>query len=136
MVVAEGVSSMRRAVAYLWALPNTVVGLLLAMVAIVTGGSVELRQGVVEARGGLLRRILRGGAATALGHVILARNAECLERSRSHELTHVRQFERWGPLLLPAYWAIALWLKLRGLDPYLDHPFERVVSDARSGRGQ
>ena len=117
-------------VRYLWASPVTAVGLLLALVAATSGGSVRLRSGVVEASGGLVGRWLRGGrfyaggAAMALGHVILARDAGCLDRSRPHELAHVRQFERWGPLLLPAYWLVAAWLWSRGYHPYLDHPME------------
>lgn len=59
-----------------------------------------------------------------LGHVILARDVECLTRSRNHELHHVRQFERWGILLLPLYWMVGVWLWWRGYHPYLDHPFE------------
>jgi hypothetical protein len=94
-----------------------------------------MRNGLLEAYGGFIRRLLsggrwrRGGAAMTLGHVILARDAECLERSRKHELKHVRQYERWGILLLPTAWIIASWLKLRGFDPYLDHPFESADSD-------
>jgi hypothetical protein len=116
---------------YLWAFPVTAVGLMLAGSAAATGGRVRLRAGVVEAHGGLVRRLLvgnrfwTGGAAMTLGHVILARDEACLDRSRPHELGHVRQFERWGPLLLPAYWAVAVWLKCRGYNPYLDHPFEQ-----------
>lgn len=60
----------------------------------------------------------------ALGHVILARDEKCLAQSRQHELAHVRQYERWGLFLLPVYWLIAVWLRLKGLDPYLDHPWE------------
>lgn len=88
------------------------------------------RGGIVEAYGGVVRWLLRGGglwrggAAMTLGHVILARDAECLARSRSHELAHVRQFERWGPLLLPVYWLVGVWLWCRGCNFYLDHPFE------------
>lgn len=59
-----------------------------------------------------------------VGHVILAWDVECMARSRAHELFHVRQYERWGPLLLPAYWLVSVWLRWRGYDPYLDHPFE------------
>lgn len=87
---------------------------------------------MVEAQGEFLRRLLTGnrlwpgGAAMTLGHVILARDQSCLDRSRTHELVHVRQYERWGPFLLPAYWLVAGWLKWRGYHPYLDHPFERV----------
>ena len=119
-----------RWIGYVWAFPVTAVGLCLALVAVVSGGTLHLRDGVVEVAGGLVgfllrgNRRLRGGAAMCLGHVILARDAECLERSRSHELYHVRQFERWGPLLLPVYWLLAFWLWCRGYDPYLDHPFE------------
>lgn len=119
-----------RIVGYLWAAPVTIVGLGLALVACLTGGSLRLRGGVVEAWGGLVGRLMKGnrlhaaGAALTLGHVILARDAVCLAQSRAHELAHVRQFERWGPLLLPAYWLIGAWLWARGLHPYLDHPLE------------
>jgi hypothetical protein len=115
---------------YLWAAPVTAVGLLLALAARVSGGSMRCRDGVIEACSGLVAWLLRGGrlwgggAAMTLGHVILARDAECLARSRVHELAHVRQFERWGPLLLPAYWLVGAWLRCRGYHPYLDHPFE------------
>ena len=119
-----------RLVGYLWAFPVTVVGRPLSLLAVLSGGSACLRGGVVEAYGGLVGRLLRGGrlwqggAAVTLGHVILARDAECLARSRSHELAHVRQYERWGPLLVPVYWMIGSWLSWRGYHPYLDHPLE------------
>lgn len=119
-----------RLLGYLWALPVTVLGLALAALAGASGGSVRLRAGVVEASGGWVGRLLRGGryrqggAAVTLGHVILARDAACLARSRQHERAHVRQFERWGPLLLPAYGLVGVWLRLRGYHPYLDHPLE------------
>ncbi len=119
-----------RLVGYIWAFPVTAIGLLLALCAALSGGSVHLRDGVVEVTGGLVawllrgNRLLRGGAAMALGHVIIARDRACLEQSRRHELYHTRQFERWGPLLLPSYWLVSLWLRWRGNDPYLDHPME------------
>jgi hypothetical protein len=115
---------------YLWASPVSAVGLALALLAAATGGRMRLRTGVVEAHGGLPARWLRGGrwhsggAATTLGHVILARDEATLERSRDHERKHVGQFERWGVFLLPAYWLTAAWLRLTGRDPYLDHPLE------------
>src|SRR5436305_1496725 len=104
-----------RLIGYLWALPVTAVGLFLALGVVVSGGSVCWRGGAVEATGGVAgllfrgNRVWRGGAAMALGHVILARDAECLERSRAHEWCHIHQFERWGPFLLPAYWLVSLW---------------------------
>ena len=59
-----------------------------------------------------------------LGHVILGQNAQCLERSRRHEQVHVRQYERWGPLFLPAYFLLSLGLWLRRRDAYYENPFE------------
>jgi hypothetical protein len=118
---------------YLWALPVTLVGISLALAIWATGGTVRLRGGIVEGFGGLSAGLLRGGrffhggAALALGHVVLARDADSLVRSRPHELVHVRQYERWGPLLLPAYWIVSAWLWLHGLDPYLDHPMEPPI---------
>jgi hypothetical protein len=120
-----------RLLGYMWASPVTTAGLVLAVLAAVSGGRVRVRGGVVEVSGGCVRRLLqgfwlfRGGAAMTLGHVILARDPQCLERSRSHELAHIRRYERWGPLLLPVSWLIGRWLWWRGYDPYLDHPFER-----------
>lgn len=119
-----------RLVGYLWASPVTLVGLFAALLAAATGGRLQVRAGVVEAWGGVAGGLLRGGrfrpggAAVTLGHVILARTAGSLERSRAHELAHVRQYERWGLLLLPAYWLVGVWLRCRGFHPYLDHPLE------------
>jgi len=119
-----------RILGYLWAFPVTCVGLLLALLAVATGGSMRLRGGIIEVWGGLTGRLLRGGrgihggAAATLGHVVLARDADCMRRSLSHELHHVRQLERWGPLLPLIYWLISVKLRLQGLDPYLDHPME------------
>ena len=129
-----------RLLGYVWALPVTLGGVTLAAAARLTGGGIRVRSGVLCATGGLLNGLLRGGrlrhggAALTLGHVILARDEACLARSFAHELIHVRQFERWGLLLLPAYWAVAAWLRFRGRDPYLDHPFEPApASAAESG---
>lgn len=120
---------MSRTLGYVWAAPVTACGLVLAGLIRLSGGTVTRRGGVIEASGGVAGRFLRRGAAACLGHVILARDAECLERSREHEMFHVRQFERGGPLLLPAYWLTAAWLRLRGYDPYLDHPLEPSVEE-------
>jgi hypothetical protein len=121
----------RRLFGYLWALPVTCIGLFFALLAELTGGKLQVRGGTVEAHGGFLGRLLRGGklfrggAAMALGHVILARDQQCLDKSRPHERVHVRQYERWGPLLLPVHFLVSGWLAWRGYDPHLDHPFEQ-----------
>ena len=116
---------------YLWALPTTAPGLLLAALARATGGAVRVVDGVVEAEGGavgwMLRRVpVEGGAgAMTLGHVVVGRDKRALETSRAHERVHVRQAERWGPLFFPAYAAASGWAWLRGGDAYLDNAFER-----------
>ena len=115
----------------LWALPATAVGLSLATAACY-GGRVRVVGGVVEAYGPLLGWGLRwlvpvpGGAeAITLGHVVLGRDARTLRTTRAHERVHVRQYERWGPLFLPAYFASSLWALARGGHPYFDNMFER-----------
>jgi tetratricopeptide (TPR) repeat protein len=64
-------------------------------------------------------------AAITLGHVVWACDEACLEISRDHERVHVRQWERWGPFLIPLYLAAAAIAWWKGLDPYRDNPFER-----------
>jgi hypothetical protein len=44
---------------------------------------------------------------------------------RAHEQVHVRQYERWGPLFVPAYLLSSLVELLRGRRPYRDNWFER-----------
>ncbi len=60
-----------------------------------------------------------------LGHTVLGRTAAALDMARPHELIHVRQYERWGPLFVPAYLLCSLVIWLRGKDAYRDNPFER-----------
>lgn len=121
-----------RWLAYLWAAPTTLLGALMIPVALLSGGRVRAVLGIIEVYGGavalFLRHVvpLRGGAtAMTLGHVVLGLNREALERTRAHELVHVRQCERWGPLFIPAYLLAGAWALLRGRDPYRDNPFER-----------
>jgi hypothetical protein len=121
---------------YLWASPNTLVGLAWALLARVTGGGGAVHTGVVEAHGGwvtpLLKRLpfVKGGAAAiTIGHVVLAQNQAQLDRTRSHERVHVKQYERWGPLFTPAYVLAGLWQWAHGKDPYRDNPFEVEAYD-------
>jgi hypothetical protein len=117
---------------YVWAFPATLLGLFFLPLALLSGGTVRLVQGVLEIQGGLVAMFLRRGlpvlgpaAAMTLGHVILGRDQSCLDRSRRHEHVHVRQYEHWGPLMLPTYLVCSGVLYLRGRDTYLDNPFER-----------
>lgn len=125
-----------RALAWLWAAPGTLIGLPLVLLARATGGGAIVRGGTIEAHGGLilpvLERLGRGRTvdAMALGHVVLGRDEVSLAACRAHELAHVRQWERWGPLFLPAYFGASLWALLHGRDPYLANVFEREARAA------
>lgn len=121
-----------RILIYLWALPTSLLGLILLVPTILTGGRARWVDGVLEIYGGfaslLLRRatLLKGGAsAMTLGHVVLGRDKLCLDATRAHERVHVRQCERWGPLFVPAYLLSSFVVALRGGRAYLDNPFER-----------
>ncbi|HEY0823799.1 MAG TPA: signal peptide prediction, partial [Ramlibacter sp.] len=120
-----------RLLRYLWAAPYTALGLLLGLAAVLLGGTARRHHGVIEIFGGrlgqLLARVpepLRFSAMT-LGHVILAVDRSALGQLRLHEHVHVRQYERWGPLFLPAYLLSSLLQLLRGRNPYRENHFER-----------
>jgi hypothetical protein len=125
-----------RGVAALWALPWTLVGVAIGLVAVLTGGGYQRIGRVHEFHGGWLNQLLRrvpiagGAAAMTLGQSVIARTIADLEYSRDHELVHVAQYERWGPLFVPAYLACSAWLWLRGRDPYFDNPFEEEAYGA------
>ncbi|MGE0537400.1 MAG: hypothetical protein AB7O68_20690 [Pirellulales bacterium] len=120
-----------RVAAIVWASPASTLGLLIGALALLTGGRLQRVGRTLEFWGGLLpwclSRVPIGGAAAALtlGHVIIGQNQAALTMSRAHEWIHVRQYERWGPLFLPAYFACSAWLWVTGRHPYLDNPFER-----------
>ena len=72
----------------------------------------------------------RGGPA--LTALLLAVDAREMHRWRAHERVHVAQYERWGPLFLPAYFASSLWQWLRGRRAYWDNRFEVEARRAES----
>ena len=127
-----------RIVRYACAWPATLVGLLAAGVALACGARGHSHRGVLEVYGGrlvvLLARLpgFKHFEAVTLGHVVLADSREALERQRRHERAHVRQFERWGVLLLPLYLGAAALEALRGRHPYRDNLFERQARAAES----
>jgi drug/metabolite transporter (DMT)-like permease len=118
----------------LWALPNTLIGLLFVPVALLSGGHVRWRGGALEVQGRgvawILHRLVPipgGASALTLGHVVLGRNERCLRECDAHERVHVRQYEVWGPLFLPAYVVASVVAFLRGGDPYRGNRFERAA---------
>jgi hypothetical protein len=125
---------------YVWAAPASFIGLAFIPFALLQGGRAAIVNGVVEVYGGIITRLLRNGlpwvgsgAAITFGHVVWGCDQTCLNISRRHERIHVRQYERWGPLFIPLYLACAAVVALRGLDPYLDNPFEREAFDDEPG---
>ena len=122
---------MLRVLVYLWAFPVTLLGVLLALIARGSGGAVQRIDGVLESAGGWPARVLRRGfpfsgpvAAITLGHVVLGESLAALSATRVHERVHVRQFERWGALLLVLYPLAGLLARVRGGNPYRDNWFE------------
>ncbi len=130
---------MLRVLLYLWALPVTLFGMLVAVVARSGGGTLLRVDGVLEAAGGWPARVLRRGfpfsgavAAITLGHVVVGVSLDALSATRVHERAHVRQFERWGVLLLVLYPLAGLLAWMRGGHPYRDNAFEREARAAES----
>lgn len=113
-----------------WASPNSMIGLIFGVLALLSGGGVHVRRGCVEFHGGLVERALgkllggQGVAAMTLGHTILGQTPKMLRESRDHEHVHVHQYERWGPFFLPAYFGSSFILWMRGREYYLENPFE------------
>jgi hypothetical protein len=119
---------------YLWASPVTAIGLSVGILGLATRGRAQPIRGILEFHGGavtwLLERFPGCPMAMTLGHVVIGLTPAALDVSREHELVHVRQYERWGPLFIPAYLLLSLVLWLRGRDAYRDNPFEREAFGA------
>lgn len=122
---------MRRLAAYLWAAPNSALGAVAGLLMLGCGGRMQCVQGVAEFHGGVLGRYFANlphpycFAAITLGHVILGTDTVQLDAARRHEHVHVRQYERWGVFMLPAYALSSCWQLLRGRRFYRDNMFER-----------
>lgn len=116
---------------YVWAAPATLLGLLFAPLAWASGGQVRCVGGVIEIHGGLVRRFLSrlpvigSAAAMTLGHAVIGQDQRSLDENRRHERVHVRQYERLGPLMIPAYLLASVLARLRGRHAYWDNAFER-----------
>ncbi len=113
-----------------WASPYSMVGIGIGLIGMCTGGRGRIRSGAIEFYGGGTQWFVRHlplGELTigfTLGHVILGQTAAGLDVACAHERVHVRQFERWGLLMGPAYLLASAWLWLIGRDAYRDNPFE------------
>jgi hypothetical protein len=123
----------KRVFAYLWAAPVSAAALPAIPLALLTGGSARILDGVLEVEGGALSALLSRGlpgfpiSAITLGHVVLAADAGAHYRCRTHERVHVRQYERWGAAFPLLYLASSLSALLRGGSVYRDNAFEKAA---------
>ncbi len=110
---------------YAWPLPYTMLGIAIGLLA---GGRFQCVGGVVEIYGHRIAQLLRWipihPIALTLGHVVFGQDEMALQRTRTHERVHVRQYERWGIAFVPAYLAESAWLYGRGRDGYRENRFE------------
>lgn len=123
--------SLGRLWCYAWASPTTALGLAVVLLAS-RRVRVSVVDGVIEAHGPAIAwalthlTVLAGGAsALTLGHLVMGRDSRALQSTRVHERVHVRQYEQWGPLFLPAYVVASAWTVATGGHFYLDNWFER-----------
>ncbi len=109
---------------YLWAGPNTMLGL---AAAAASASLPTLAHGILLCRSnrGFANWFLtrRGYCAITLGHLVLV-TSQASPQIMDHEMVHVRQSERWGPLFVPAYLTGMVIARVQGRDPYLDNSFE------------
>jgi hypothetical protein len=117
---------------YLWASPNSLLGLLFVPVVLFTDGGFQIVDGVLELHGSVIAWVLRrcvplpgGASAMTFGHVVLGRDQRALLQTRAHERVHVRQYERWGPVFIPAYLVAATCGLLTRTGAYQGNVFER-----------
>jgi hypothetical protein len=121
---------------YLWALPISCIGIAVVPFVLASGGTVSISSGIIEAEGGILAPILSSIIrrfpieAITIGHVVLGRTRLSLARYRVHELIHVRQYERWGPIFPFLYFTSSMMATVRGKDPYRDNIFEQEAFSA------
>jgi hypothetical protein len=111
-----------------WALPGSLLGLTVGLLGVCTGGRARRVGHTLEFYGGFVNWLLEHtpvqALAMTLGHVVIGRNSAALDLTREHEWVHVRQYERWGPLFIPAYLCCSLGLWLARRDAYRENPFE------------
>lgn len=128
----------QRLLAYLWASPCSLAGLLATSWMWPWCASANFRDGVLEVHGtrslpawlGRLRKLPFAGLT--LGHVVLARSRGELDRLRVHERAHVAQYERWGPIFFVAYPLSSLICWAQGRRAYEDNHFEIQARSAEA----
>jgi hypothetical protein len=129
---------LQRVAGYVWAAPNTAIGLLGGVTMLCFGARLRFVRGVAEFSGGFLVELAHsfpssmGFCAVTFGHVILGTSERELDFVRDHEHVHVKQYESWGPLFLPAYLGSSVWQLAKGRRAYRDNFFERQAFASES----
>ncbi len=122
---------------YAWPAPYTLLGI---AIGLLLGGRFQRIDGVIEIHGPriavALNHLYIPALALTLGHVVFGQTQAALDATRSHEQVHVRQYERWGIVFVPAYLAASAYLYVRGRDAYRENPFEIEAYDADAKIGQ
>jgi hypothetical protein len=128
----------RRLLKIAWAAPGSLVGLLLAPFF----DKRYVTRGVILCEGARWpRRLGWPYRAITLGHVVLSID-ELDDATLRHELAHVSQYEKWGPLYALAYGVASLVARLRGGHLYRDNAFEiaarrrATTTDGPTGGGR
>ena len=122
----------------LWALPLSLFGLVLALPIRIVRGRIDRVSGSVPAllvRGPLADRLLQRHpfgpmAAMAIGHIVIARQQGLTAHTLRHELVHVLQAARWGPVFPFAYLVASAWALLHGRRAYWHNRFEIAARKA------
>ena len=104
----------------IWAAPGSAIGLLLSPLF----RRRRVTHGILLCEGAdWPRRLGWPYRAITFGHVILS--VDALDQpTLQHELVHVRQFERWGPLFIPLYLLASAYALGHRRHPYRDNRFE------------
>ncbi|MGV3654170.1 MAG: hypothetical protein ACO1N5_08120 [Noviherbaspirillum sp.] len=123
-----------------WALPLTLLGMLMVIPIMLRGGRMRLvhvRTPALLVSGPLADYLLDRhpfGAmcAMAIGHIVIEEQDGLPYRILTHELAHVRQAALWGIFFPFAYLAASAWAVLRGRDAYWHNAFEIAARAAEN----
>jgi hypothetical protein len=134
-VVPGKLSVSSRIMIYAWVLPTSAVAIPIVVCNALTRGGFHWVSGVLEVEGPAVRLVLSlrivSAAALTLGHVVLYSDDMARHRFRNHEMVHVRQAEKWGPIFLPAYLLLSIHSWRKTGSGYWEHPWE--VEARKSG---
>ncbi len=138
--------SFRTVAGILWAGPLSLFGLLLALPVLCLHGRMSLVPVLRGRHGGgrppallvcgriadylLAHHPFGAMQAMAIGHIIIADRRAVSQRLLVHEMVHVAQAARWGPLFPLVYLGASVHARLRGGNAYWDNVFEVAARKA------